>query len=779
MNKKILLVVLVIGIILGLVIGLFFRIYTPFIVWGGSRINLQKLGEPIGGEFKGGVWRIFGETSGVESEIHFLKFNQEVVQSVGFEYLDDVYSDLTDVGISAIASDIEIKIWQEEPPYWQIPWVKVDEDVMVCPEMYGVQREYNALGYWYTIISEVKTEPLIVDVYQLDFDHASLVVPLTMYATKYAGETAPVTLVCDELEHYYDETRNVYNVPLSEWTFAELQENTTQQKEFIFENPNNSEEFLKISLIFSFGAVEAEQYPYGKDNIFAIVPKDETMPLSKHFIFRTGNSYSESALRNLLIGWQGGIYEPFSYYYYWFGDLTGYEQSQFKGNTIHYESGPYWDPGFLCDYGKFVMYNDYHIPANEYWYGSELHNALTAEGYATSRTEYFPVFDFPGWYTPSKETNNWMNKRYPFQPYYDITTTEGKEWESNETHKFTRPSGLSLVDYIASPNVRVPLEATQTVDYPQNYSSNYEMRPKPYVDRVEVLNTFTNNDWADGIVPLEPWKFFLPLDARHWMYVVDISTELADTYVVTETYLDVQIENPEVSDTDLDFQETCTVTMNLKNTLDLEGSVWLLADVTGGSIGVKGGLGRISFDSSEIKYNYTVTLVHATYIEEDTTIQVVLYVWNGEKRTGEYSFELLLRKSFAVSDTKIKIVALTIDNKPIQGITGKVIFGEKVKYSQMYTNEEGELIIDLNEQYRGEATVVVWDIDDRYYSVNKTKYVEPEQPNVYTFHLIAKGKEPPFDWEKYLPYIIGGTVAVLGLAGGIYIYKRRQVGVRY
>jgi hypothetical protein len=402
-----------------------------------------------------------------------------------------------------------------------------------------------------------------------------------------------------------------------------------------------------------------------------------------------------------------------------------------------------------------------------------------AEGYSTlTTTRHYLVYDYPGWYTPYQLTDDWQNKRYPYQPYYDISTMIGDEWQSNETHKFTRPAGMSLLEYLSSPNVNVPVKAEQNA---WNFTSKFvTMSDKPHLDNVAYLNPYEGNNYADSQVPVTPYRCFLPLDARNWFYTIEISTELADTFYVEENYLNIEIQNPKVSDTDLSYLETTSITMTLVNKLNLTGYVWIYLQVKEGAIGIQSGIGKLIFNANEVK-NHTVILQHTALFDTDVTGKFVLYVWNGEKRTSEYYFELLLRKSFGVQNTKIKVVALTTDSKPIAGIAVKVVYSEKVKYSMTPTDTSGELILDLAEQYKGDTTVFVWDTEsNRYESQNKTQSVSPEQTNVFTFNLKLIGQPPTF-WEILLaflqqnaPYIIGGSIGIAGLGAGAYALKRRR-----
>jgi hypothetical protein len=269
------------------------------------------------------------------------------------------------------------------------------------------------------------------------------------------------------------------------------------------------------------------------------------------------------------------------------------------------------------------------------------------------------------------------------------------------------------------------------------------------------------------------------LAGASWAVWVDISSELADAIIITENYLNVQIQNFTLGANEVQPGSSVTLKMDLVNTLDIDGQVQLVLQVKEPIPFDSSGTGLISFNSKEVKKNYQVVIYnsYANTLREKITGHFTLAVWNGEKYTSSVDFVLTFLPGAGLPNTGISVRCVN-KNNPSQGIESvsiTVFWGSsKEKVARGITTKGGYASITLDIPFEGKIDIIAVDNYGRFYTANKTdQYVSPTSKNEFTIEMIPIGGGG-IDITQYLPYIIGGSVGAIGIAIGAYAVKRRR-----
>jgi len=392
------------------------------------------------------------------------------------------------------------------------------------------------------------------------------------------------------------------------------------------------------------------------------------------------------------------------------------------------------------------------------------------------------VYDYPGWYHPPPEVDHYCDKIYPFAPDLYYSYPNGAEPNG------TRPAGLSLCDYIAAEKVNVPQKAEFDSSTGMYYSMFKEAQKLPYASRITYLNPYDANCYAFGRPGVTDYVAHLPLGSRSWVFTMDISSELADAIIVIEKYLDVKIENFKGGNVEVQPKSSVTLTMDLVNTLDLDGHVQLVIKVDKPIPFDVSGTGLIYFKAKEKKVGYTVTITNAysDTIREKITGNFKLVVWNGEKETSSVSFQLTFLPGAGLPNTGLSIRTVN-KNNPSEGIYSvsiTVVYGaNKEKTKTGITGERGYCSITLDSPYEGYVDIYAVDNFGRFRSASlKDIYVSPKTNNTFTIPMEPISGGGGFDLleflKKNLPYIVGGGIGAAGLGIAAYTLKRREE-IRY
>jgi hypothetical protein len=389
------------------------------------------------------------------------------------------------------------------------------------------------------------------------------------------------------------------------------------------------------------------------------------------------------------------------------------------------------------------------------------------------------VFDYPGWYRNFSEQDAWSTL-YPVQPQLYYSYPEVND-PLKEPKYGTKPGGLSLCDYIRAVQVPVPQQATLSNG---NYTSSFSLSStKPSVKSIDCLNPYNPGLYAGGVPGVTNFIANLPLAGASWAVWVDISSELADAIIITENYLNVQIQNFTLGVNEVQSGGSVTLKMDLVNTLDIDGQVQLVLQVKEAIPFDSSGTGLISFNSKEVKKNYQVVIYnsYANTLREKVTGHFTLAVWNGEKYTSSVNFTLTFLPGAGLPNTGISIRCVNKNNpsEGIESVSITVFWGtSKERVARGVTTKGGYASITLEEPFEGKIDVFVTDNYLRFYPANLTdQYVSPTKKNEFTIEMIpiGKGGFDLIEWLKQnMPYIVGGSIGIIGLAVGAYAVKRRR-----
>jgi hypothetical protein len=780
MNKKhAIALALVVGILMGLLVGMFFRPPEKLSVWGVSQVNLIKEGEPKNGRYVGAVWRVIGDT--MYMNVSTAKFDQKVVQAVN-------PSALSPKGVAVnITGRITFRVWQSSvyPPYWEVPFIKVnDKPILVAPKTYGIEAYYDYWNlYGYKPILDKHTEPLYVDVYTLDWSNARLHIPFFFQAAKDGvGYLVP--------NKYTQKILNTYLIDICP---SQLGINQNVTADIILTNPKDDSEWMKIHIIFPIVIPEYIDKPFAADGFLTIQPPNGGVPVSPSntFIGKANEvTGAGGTLYAIFNGWTPGNYNPWAYYWYWFGDSSGRkaDETMFKGNAIlwirdmnipscYYENFPRWgeDAGEANETTAACIWGYW----GKWWLLSE-GQMIYGDTYGAGPKSQ--VFDYPGWYHNFSDPDGWR-KLYPIQPqlYYSYPEVDDP---LKEPKYGTKPEGLSLCDYIRATYVKVPQKATLSGS---NYTSSFSLSspsPKPSLKPISCLNPYNPGLYAGGVPEVTNFVAHLPLAGASWAVWIDISSELADAIVITENYLNVQIQNFRISNNEIQPGSSVTLTMDLVNKLNIPGYINLEITCRESIQYQVSGTGIIDFSANEIKKDYRVYIYNtlSQTISQKITGHFTLAVWNGEQYTSSVNFELTFYPGAQLPNTGISVRCVNKNNpsEGIQSISITIIWGtSKERVARGVTVSGGYASIPLPEPYEGKIDIYASDNYLRFHPANLTdQYVSPTKKNEFTIEMTPLGKKEEFDlleWLKQnMPYIIGGSIGAIGIAVGAYAVKRRR-----
>jgi hypothetical protein len=139
---------------------------------------------------------------------------------------------------------------------------------------------------------------------------------------------------------------------------------------------------------------------------------------------------------------------------------------------------------------------------------------------------------------------------------------------------------------------------------------------------------------------------------------------------------------------------------------------------------------------------------------------------------------LLLGAGVGVEKTSVQVICIdSLDKHKVNGLNVEV----REKYGKLdithTTGEAGDgtALFDLG-YFEGTIIVRVYDPANTYLETLSEEHYVKAGNNPIPVTVYRSGYSPP-DWQKYLqylPYIIGGSIGIIGLAIGAYAVKRRR-----
>ncbi len=446
-------------------------IFNQLGVLAVSRIYLETHGSGGSGEvLRNGNWRILASTDVYGSITQFLTLNDTVAKQYaqGSDYPPDVY----------IQGSVTIGIFQNQLPYWHIPFYKV-EDITVYPKTYGA-FDYSKAGQY--------VDPKVVSIWRSDLSNKELVIPFSVGILKTAGsKLGSLTTDYPGAIKISTSEGDAWQFQLSYKSIAEAQ----SPQVITFYNPQDTSQKVKMTLQWTAGGLEYD-WPY---DWIVITDKDGGNILSNNVF----NSYDLSQVETQL-NYQLG--SSIAYAHYWFGggSYPGHGETTWMGGQITdglAHSLGTWDDGSAAPCWTV------HVP------NYPTISQMLYEGYAYDTTKTNTAsgqpcpYEFPGWYVPAPGNTegtfgvppDWQSHRLP------ITAPTINDAQN------TIPVGLSVVNYLARSTI---------IRSPTN----------PDVNKIGLQKVNTNvwgmgaggtvGDNAPGL------GVALPAAARHWVYTLDV-----------------------------------------------------------------------------------------------------------------------------------------------------------------------------------------------------------------------------------------------------------------
>ena len=276
------------------------------------------------------------------------------------------------------------------------------------------------------------------------------------------------------------------------------------------------------------------------------------------------------------------------------------------------------------------------------------------------------------------------------------------------------------------------------------------------------------------------YKLLLPSDANSWLYSLRISSELADTIVYQPIVGWGEITSCTWEDgstsTTIPAGQSKNIIGEVKQTEQVDSAPLYVSGICKQDyVLITGGLQKTYLSYLETSkftlkvYNYGPK--EATF---NTPIKVVCY-----NSLGTETDNVTLTADFgagAQNQTQPTYLMIYVENTAGTKLIGMYItvnFGTEERNG--YSLKEGKLF-DLGTYY-GTVSIMVQDLstNSTYKTATDTITVEQSKTNYKTITMIRIG-ENPTDWEKYLPYIVGGSIGLIGLGVGVYALKRKRYG---
>ena len=369
--------------------------------------------------------------------------------------------------------------------------------------------------------------------------------------------------------------------------------------------------------------------------------------------------------------------------------------------------------------------------------------ASIGEGYISSTSDAYNLYQYGGWFTPangeegfSGNVNDWWKYRFPKQAqvYNDIGNVKPIQ------------GGKGVVNYLAS-NVKAPVSG---------------LYHQPFQRRVIDV-------WGQGAVCTVPNNLYvaMPANARSWLFTLDVSTELIDSVVVVQSYIDVRLTEPLTISKDPDEGiapgDYATVTAKLKNHSPFAGvvSVGITSpDNLQLPSSIMGGDGSLYFEADAEK-EVELTVTNIGNLDEITKGSFKFTVVNQEPReTDSEEFELTFLPGLGIADTTLTIAVEDAESgESLGGINIRAEYG--TNGVSQGTTTDGYAILGLG-KFQGEVKLSASDPDLQYQPESAFTHVESGN-NAHEFYLVKFGAdEDGFDWWWILlAFIAVGTVALI------------------
>jgi hypothetical protein len=259
----------------------------------------------------------------------------------------------------------------------------------------------------------------------------------------------------------------------------------------------------------------------------------------------------------------------------------------------------------------------------------------------------------------------------------------------------------------------------------------------------------------------------LPLDQNSylWLYTVDISTELADTYVWRPSYTTGAIQSAVwvsgQSVPHIPVGGSDTMNIAVKNTGTYTGGFTLkfAKDPSNAPLSVMDT--SFALTAGETKTVSVPVSNLGTTVEINTKITASLWNSNNEHQGNDFTLECILSPSGG-ANTFLTVVTQNKDNLYVSGISVTVVFGTQSKHD--YTSN-GAVTFDLG-LYVGPVTVSTAETDV-YLSTEATLAVNTGS-NTDTITLTKKS-----ELAQYTLLIIIVVLAITALIGGA-VYLQRK-----
>jgi hypothetical protein len=704
-------------------------VFTPQLgVLSISRMYLETRGSGSSGEIlQHGNWRVLASTDVYGSITQFLTLNDTVAKQYaqGNDYPSDVL----------IQGSVTIGIFQNQLPYWHIPFYKI-EDITVYPKTYGV-FDYGKAGQY--------IDPKIVSIWRSDLANKELIIPFSVGILKTSGSKIG-SLTTD-----YPGAVKISTPEGDAWQFSLSYKSIAEARSprvITFYNPQDANQKIKMTMQWTAGGLEYD-WPY---DWVVITDKDGGSILSNNVF----NSYDLSTIETQL-NYQLG--SPYAYVCYWFGGSGVY--------TGHGETTSMWaqvSDGVAHPLSWWGDDNSpspiIRIPPLPPLYIGQL---MLYEGYAydtpqTSMTNGYPCpYEFPGWYVPAPGSiegtfgvpPNWQSHRLP------ITAPTINDAQN------TLPIGKSVVNYLASATVtRSPINPDVTKIGVQKVNPN--------VWGMGAAGTVGNNAPGLGVA--------LPASARHWIYTLDVSTELVDTVVVQENNIHVSITNFASDRTDVAAGESANIVVELKNNDNYPGGVaqgFSVPPEVAGSCSITGG-GGVNFLANEPK-TVNLQIKNTGNLAQNTPTTFTYTVTNQEGTiTDHRTLQLNFLAGLSVPDTTLTVTCLEADtNIPINGLKATVNYGATGNNVQTASTLDG--VADFNlAKYTGAITLTVEDPvlarANGPYDKQTAMFNVVAGPNPKTLYF-SRGEGTPADWTWV---VLIAAIAAVAAPVGIYAYRKKK-----
>ena len=684
---------------------------------------LQERGTGVpGGIMQGGNWRITATTSG--DEIQWVTVNDATARqyaSAG-SYPSDV----------SITGAVTVSVWQNTEPYWHIPFTKLTEDVTVHPKM---------TGYFDGGKAGQTVEPKKVSLWRTNLAEKELIVPFTVKMVKTAGST----LGSMETD-YPGATQTTGTDGNKEYQFAlSFRDIASGEQTAIINwyNPNNPSQTARMTLHFTVGSSE---YDWTHD--FIVVTDQNGGDITSSNTF---NAFSQNVITSQLNHDENN---PYSYYRYWYGGGTIYTvpdgHAHSRGAGVIPNGSPSvgtrqlmnWDDGSVAPFFVYTTpVGSSPLPVTfvideDYIYGTDTQTGNT---------------DFPGWYTPVPGNT----EGYTAPPQWQLHRLPVPVTTINNLDR-ADPTGLSIVNYLASSNPKTGVYKDYAVrENPDVWGAGCGGRVGGYSDGLGVA---------------------IPQTARAWAYTLDISTQLVDTIIVNNNYINVQIVDIQQDRTDISAQSSATVTATLKNMDNFAGEIshgFEIPPLIASSCTTTGDGGGLHFEANEQK-TVTLHIVNTGNLPENVNNQQLKYritnTAGAETDARMLTFNFL--QGIGQPETQLNINCVEADtNNRLNGLIAKVYYGTRGNEYQSFSTQDGSVSFNLG-YYTGAVTLIVEDPQHRY-DDKKEYFNVAEGVNSKTL-VFAQNQNDGNWWENmYLWIALAGVATVITLMGGIIYYKRK------